>query len=142
MLRVCKRLKCWENEVDGWTPLMRATYKIHKIIDFSNINQQNHDGKTALYLCCRWGTRDNVKLLLKNGANPRIKNPINIVYARRDRTLYSLMLRYGAHMVPTASYPNELKRTAFTWLLICKRLKKVPKDLQYLMINYFARDYI
>ena len=74
--------------VGGWTPLIRTTWSKHLdvmrllIEGGAQVNSISEIGKTAL---CRAQSVEAVKLLLKYGSDPRIRNSDgNIVFHEYD----------------------------------------------------------
>jgi ankyrin repeat protein len=66
----------------------------------ADIDAQTTSGHTALWLACNGGHRDSVHALLKNGANPNIKNfegysPLGRVLAS-DSAIIKMLRSYGA----------------------------------------------
>jgi ankyrin repeat protein len=67
----------------------------------ANVNAQNYEGQTSLFLAISLGYEEMARILLENGANPNISTlegvtPLHMAAANGARNLLVLLLGYGA----------------------------------------------
>ena len=94
---------------DGWTPLMIAMFKgfddiiVNLLIQYNvNVDLQNKNGATALYIACENNAIHGATALLKGGADPNIKKgngwtvtPLMIATAKGFGDIVNLLLQYN-----------------------------------------------
>ena len=92
---------------DGWTPLMIAMLKgfddiiVNLLIQYNvNVDLQNNNGATALYIACENNAIHGATALLKSSADPNIKErsgwtPLMIATAKGFGDIVNLLLQYN-----------------------------------------------
>jgi len=97
-----------ERDADGNSPLMWVVSSngsdemMDCLVDNgANVNQQNFNGETALFVACDRGSVDKVEYLLENAADANVANidgasPLHAAAARGDGAVIALLVRYGA----------------------------------------------
>lgn len=156
LLALGVNVNCLDLQVNGLmavyeTPLIRAVnynhneicklLLSHKDID---VNIEGDGDYNALDVVCNEKNIDIVKLILALGPK-RIcidtteDNPTLIAILENHRRYLPRWNRFTT----AKYYSKEFNDRAVVWLLCCKRFKnpKLPKDIQYLIIEYIAEIY-
>lgn len=122
LTEVCKQLIAADADVNkpGWTPLHYAATKGHlDIMDLllennAFIDAESPNGTTPLMMASQYGTPEAVKLLLKAGADPLVKNSLGMMALdfaiRADRPDAIQMLKDFIRSMPDRRIPNVIIR--------------------------------
>lgn len=167
MQKGLKKLRCNESDPEENTPLMLALYRSNENISFKEVNRPNEYGVTALMIASILSHHKHAVVLLEHGADTSAKDSrgrtaLDHALGNILENVTLLLLSRGAHcnieqlrlffgngwrgfpawsrFGSAAIYPKQFADgVAIPWLLCCKRkLRKLPKDIRYLMIEYLA----
>lgn len=144
LLLQCSNIDVNKKSIDGTPPLTAAFFSdfemfvmlvTHKDID---INSTDSHGHTSLYFAS-YINANVCLILLTRGARLPYNcttglDPIAVKQLTAARIALPRWNRFNTHK----HYPLKVNETAKVWLLCCKRLGILHKDLRYLVIEYIA----
>ena len=132
-------IKDIDYQYNDLTPLMLASQfaypeLVEKIIKMgATIDKVSPDGNTALYLAISCGNYDNINILINNGANINVCDPLSkntpLIYAINKKTtsIIKLLIDKGSHINAENLHGNTALIMAATW--------DTPEHLEILIEN-------